>query len=305
MKHPFYQVDVFCADAQSPLTGNPLAVIFDAQGLTTEQMQTIARWTNLSETTFVTYKLDTPNEYSVRIFTPGGELPFAGHPSLGTAWAVATHYELFNNGLTDDDLADDGHSETIELTQQCALGPIRLALKHNDVSLQLPRATLTAISPAQQEQLALSLGATLTGPGIIVDLGPRWLTVPLQSGEALLAAKPVTALIDSLSRELGITGINAIGKYKVPDSTGAQLEVRSFAPSFGVIEDPVCGSGNGAAAYYLREHQHQKSDYIARQGRAISRNGRIKIAYKDDDIWLGGICINCVVGNLNMDGNTI
>lgn len=289
MKHTFYQVDVFCTAAHSPFTGNPVAVVLDAQSLSTEQMQTFARWTNLSETTFVTYEAARPQEYTVRIFTPGGELPFAGHPSLGTAWAVATHYKL-----------SDSHNTA--LTQHCGVGAVAIQINAAGASLKLPPATFTAISTAQQAQVALALNAEPIGPATIIDLGPRWLTVPLASGEALLAVTPDMAAIDLLSRKLSLTGLNVIGKYANSAAAGANLEVRSFAPTFGVNEDPVCGSGNGAGAYYLREHQQQTSDYEARQGRAIHRDGRITIEYKGNDIWLGGICINCIVGQLNSDG---
>ncbi len=294
--YPFYQVDVFCASAAQPLTGNPVAVVLEAQDLSTQAMQQIARWTNLSETTFVTEITEvTPTSsaqlmgYKLRIFTPGGELPFAGHPTLGSAFAVASHL-----GLSGSNVA---------AKQDCAGGMIDVELNLTDDSakgmakLKLPTAHYSAISGEQSGLLAKALGCELVGAPQVVNLGPKWLTVGVSSGDALLALKPNLELIDQISRELNITGVNVFGEYA--DQSG--FEVRSFAPTFGVPEDPVCGSGNGAVAYYLRDQTHRNlTSYSACQGRAIERDGRIQISYNGADIWLGGVCVNCVVGTLNV-----
>jgi PhzF family phenazine biosynthesis protein len=278
----FYQVDVFSASPNQPFTGNPVAVLFDTEGLSTERMQQIARWTNLSETTFVSAA--TAEGYAVRIFTPGGELPFAGHPSLGSAFAVA-----HQQGLSGASLA---------LTQRCAVGDVAIEVNTIAASaqLKLPQAQLTAIAQQATSELSAALGCELADEPKIVDLGPRWLTVPVSSGEVLLAIKPNLNAIAALSRKLNLTGVNVYGAY-----AQGHFEVRSFAPALGVPEDPVCGSGNGAVAYYLRDHvKAGLAQHKARQGRAIERDGQITIAYKGSDIWLGGVCINSVTGSIHV-----
>jgi PhzF family phenazine biosynthesis protein len=279
----FYQVDVFSASRSQPFTGNPVAVIFDTEGLSAERMQQIARWTNLSETTFVSNQ--TATGYSLRIFTPGGELPFAGHPSLGSAFAVA-----HQQGLS---------GEALKLTQQCAVGKIAIEVDTQScvARLQLPVAQLTPITQQASSELSAALGCELADEPKIVDLGPRWLTVPVSSGQVLLAIKPNLNAIASLSRKLDLTGVNVYGPYE----EAGKFEVRSFAPAFGVPEDPVCGSGNGAVAYYLRDHvKTSMTEYKARQGRAIDRDGQISMTYQGDAIWLGGTCINTVIGKIDV-----
>jgi PhzF family phenazine biosynthesis protein len=163
--------------------------------------------------------------------------------------------------------------------------------------LKLPPATYASVSANQTALLAKALGCDLVGVPQIVDLGPKWLTVGVGTGEDLLRLKPNLELIDRLSRELHVTGVNVFGEYVEV----SQFEVRSFAPTYGVPEDPVCGSGNGAVAFYLRDQaQRSLQRYNARQGRAIERDGRIQIHYDGADIWLGGVCVNCVVGALNV-----
>jgi PhzF family phenazine biosynthesis protein len=278
----FYQVDVFSASPSHPFTGNPVAVLFDTEGLSAERMQQIARWTNLSETTFVSAVSSLG--YSVRIFTPGGELPFAGHPSLGSAFAVANQQGLSGAALA--------------FTQRCAVGDVAIEVNTMAASaqLKLPQAQLTAIAQQATSELSAALGCELADEPKIVDLGPRWLTVPVSSGDVLLAIKPNLNAIAALSRKLNLTGVNVYGPYEQ-----GNFEVRSFAPAFGVPEDPVCGSGNGAVAYYLRDHA--KTGLVAhkaRQGRAIERDGQITISYKGNDIWLGGVCINSVIGSIDV-----
>jgi PhzF family phenazine biosynthesis protein len=287
----FYQVDVFSASPTEPFTGNPVAVLFDTQGMSAERMQQIARWTNLSETTFVSDVSATG--YSLRIFTPGGELPFAGHPSLGTAFAVARH-----QGLSGTD---------IHLLQRCGVGDVAIVVNTQaaSVKLELPKAQLTPISQQASSELFAALcgqlGCELADDPMIVDLGPRWLTVPVSSGEVLLAVKPNLNAIAALSRKLNITGVNVFGEYASSEHNSKRFEVRSFAPAFGVPEDPVCGSGNGAVAYYLRDHSKAGlTEHRARQGRAIQRDGHIAITYDGDAIWLGGFCINSVIGKIDV-----
>jgi PhzF family phenazine biosynthesis protein len=284
---PFYQVDVFSASPSQPFTGNPVAVIFetefDTEVLSTERMQQIARWTNLSETTFVSDV--SAAGYAIRIFTPGAELPFAGHPSLGSAFAVAHQQGL--NGAS------------LSLTQRCGVGDIAIEVNTLTASaqLQLPAAQLTSITQQSVNELSAALGCELANEPKIVDLGPRWLTVPVSAGDVLLAIKPNLNAIAALSRKLNLTGVNVYGPYEEK----GKFEVRSFAPALGVPEDPVCGSGNGAVAYYLRDHvKAGLAEHRARQGRAIDRDGQISIAYKGDSIWLGGTCINSVIGKIDV-----
>ena len=267
-----------------PFTGNPVAVVFDTEGLDSDRMQQIARWTNLSETTFVTKP--SASDYSLRIFTPGGELPFAGHPSLGSAFAVA-----HGQGLLGSKLA---------LTQHCGVGDVNIEIntEKSSVRLKLPSATLSGISSQAAISLSHALGCELTDAPKIVDLGPRWLTVPVRSEEELLALKPNQEAIAALSRELAITGVNLYGPSSKSDQ-GNQFELRTFAPAVGVAEDPVCGSGNGAVAYYLRDHvKTDLAEHHAKQGRAIGRDGKIHVQYEGLDIWLGGTCINTVIGQI-------
>jgi PhzF family phenazine biosynthesis protein len=281
----FYQVDVFSASPSQPFTGNPVAVLFDMEGLSAERMQQIARWTNLSETTFVSAA--SAKGYSLRIFTPGGELPFAGHPSLGSAFAVAHQQGL--NGTS------------LPLTQRCAIGDVAIEVDTNASSakLKLPAAQFSAIAQQATSELSAALGCELADEPKIVDLGPRWLTVPVSSGHVLLAIKPNLNAIASLSRKLNLTGVNVYGPYG--ESKDGKFEVRSFAPAFGVPEDPVCGSGNGAVAYYLRDHvKAGLVEHRARQGRAIDRDGQISITYEGDAIWLGGACINSIIGAIHV-----
>jgi PhzF family phenazine biosynthesis protein len=283
----FYQVDVFSASPTEPFTGNPVAVLFDTQGMSAERMQQIARWTNLSETTFVSAV--SPSGYSLSIFTPGGELPFAGHPSLGTAFAVARH-----QGLSGPD---------IHLLQRCGVGDVAIVVNTQaaSVKLELPKAQLAPISQQATSELSAALGYELADDPMIVDLGPRWLTVPVSSGDVLLAIKPNLNAIATLSRKLNITGVNVFGEYAHVEDRTKRFEVRSFAPAFGVPEDPVCGSGNGAVAFYLRDHSKAGlTEHRARQGRAIQRDGHIAITYKGDAIWLGGFCINSVIGKIDV-----
>ncbi len=280
---PFIQVDVFCASPSQPMTGNPVAVVFNTDDWTAEQMQRVARWTNLSETTFASKV--SANQYHLRIFTPGGELPFAGHPSLGSAFAVAQHLKL--------------SGQKISLTQHCGVGAIALEvnMQASAAKLVLPKAFLTSISAADQQELEQALGCTLQAAPMIVDLGPKWLTAPIATGEALLALQPNLDKIGVLSQRLGITGVNLFGQYQSSD----EVEVRSFAPHLGVPEDPVCGSGNGAVAYYRRDQQHiSVSQYQARQGRAIARDGAIQIGFEANQIWLGGVCLSVVSGEISL-----
>jgi PhzF family phenazine biosynthesis protein len=271
----FKQVDVFTT---VPYLGNPVAVVLDADGLTTEQMQRIACWTNLSETTFVCRPTHAEADYLLRIFNPVNEMAFAGHPTIGSAHAMLT--------------AGFAPKRPGQLVQECGAGLVRLDTAHEGVRIALPKASLTGIDEASKRTLALALGADLVGTPLAVNLGITWLTAQVRSGELLRGLRPDMAAIAELSRHLGISGVTAFGMDE------ATVEVRSFAPHEGTPEDPVCGSGNGAVAYYLRE-QRGAIDYTAGQGRCMGRDGTITIAYDaDGTIWLGGRAVTCIDGSI-------
>lgn len=282
MSRAFMQVDVFSAE---PFLGNPVAVILDAVGLDAEQMQRIARWTNLSETTFVLPPDDPAADYRLRIFTPQAELPFAGHPTLGSAFAVRA------TGRFGD--------ECTTLVQQCATGLVPLRFEGDGESpmpvLTLPQARSRALAPSECGALGAALG--LPGPvhARAVDVGPVWITAELPTAQAVLALRPDMAAVAALSEGLSATGVTVFGLQ--PPGEDAAYEVRSFAPAHGVPEDPVCGSGNGCVAVYL-ESQGRAIEYTARQGRAIGRDGRIRVRPAGDRIELGGDCRITLRGTL-------
>jgi PhzF family phenazine biosynthesis protein len=274
-RRPFKQVDVFTNIA---FRGNPVAVILDGDGLSDAAMQAIANWTNLSETTFVMAPSDPAADYAVRIFTPRCELPFAGHPTLGTAHAV------MEAGLA---TPRDG-----KLVQQCAAGLVTVSQTAHGLSFQLPRY---AVAPAPApDALDAALGAAaISGQPMIVDVGPQWVIAELASMAALEGLAPDLARLADYDRTHGSTGLTvfAVG----PDGAVA---VRSFAPADGIAEDPVCGSGNAAvAAYRLTLGQiAADSRYSASQGRQIGRDGQISVHVDGGVIHVGGACVTVIDG---------
>jgi PhzF family phenazine biosynthesis protein len=288
-RHPFQTVDVFTA---TPFLGNPLTVVFDADDLSTAQMQRIANWTNLSETTFVLRPTRAGADYRVRIFTPGAELPFAGHPTIGTAHA------LLEAGTI---VARDG-----VLVQECAAGLVRLDVRHADdgarwLAFELPPPTITPLDAAQATELAAILGTApvAVAPPCIVDTGTRWVVAPLPDAEVVLAAAPDLARMQAWNRAGGHTGVIVFGPHAA--GTAARIEVRAFAPAHGVPEDPVCGSGNGAIAAWLR-HTGQVDafgrDFLSSQGAAVGRAGLLRLSIDADAIRVGGRAVTCVEGYL-------
>lgn len=279
MKHrPFMQVDVF---TDTPYRGNPVAVVLDADGLSDDAMQRIARWTNLSETTFVLAPTAAGADYRLRIFTPGSELPFAGHPTLGSAHALIASARL--------------RPREGRLVQECDAGLVPVALDADGARLwlRLPPAHTALLDDAARARLERALG--LACPGAMrIDVGPVWITARVDSGAALLAARPDLAAIEALSRESGATGVTVFGAL---DGDDARWEVRSFAPAAGVPEDPVCGSGNGCVAVFLGA-AGERAPYEARQGRAIGRDGRIAVRGLGGEVEIGGACVACVRGEI-------
>lgn len=270
----FTQVDVFTA---VPYKGNPVAVVLDGEGLSDAEMQAFANWTNLSETTFVVPVTMPGADYHLRIFTPKDELPFAGHPTLGTAHAVV------GAGLATP--------KGGRLVQQCKIGLVELTVGDTGLSFKLPRYSLKALS--DPEALAwLGEGVAVKGSAQAVDVGPVWLVAELGEVAALENLQHDPARLTRYYEATGMTGATIFAV------DGDRVVVRSFAPGDGIPEDPVCGSGNAAvAAYRLEAGQVNYGDrYVASQGRQVGRDGRIDIRFKDASIHVGGNCVTCITG---------
>jgi len=278
---PFQQVDVFTA---VPFKGNPVAVVLDGDAVSSEQMQAIAAWTNLSETTFVCAPTDQRADYCLRIFTPRRELPFAGHPTIGSAHAALRH------GLKPRAAG--------RLVQECGKGLVDIKIDEERLLLALPKPQFREPTTSQVAAVADGLGVRAADiqRSAIIDVGPVWFTVQLASGDAVRELAPDMAKLSALN-PIGITGVNVFGLY--PTGAGADLEVRSFAPGEGIPEDPVCGSGNGCVAALVRRDGVLKArTYVASQGRCLGRDGRITVQFDDSTIWLGGHAVTCVEGLL-------
>jgi PhzF family phenazine biosynthesis protein len=282
-------VDAF---SSVPFKGNPVAVVLDAAGLSTSEMQAIARWTNLSETTFLLPPTEPGADYHLRIFTPRSELPFAGHPTLGSA-----HAALEAGIVTPKDDA---------LVQQCGQGLVRIAVDgegdHRQLTLELPSASITPLADADVDELEAIVGQRIlreVTPAII-DVGAVWVVAQLADAASLLAAEPDFARSARFERRLGVTGLSLFGRHG--PGSGHEIEVRSFAPSCGVDEDPVCGSGNGSIAV-LRATRgllpKEGAHYVAAQGQKVGRDGRINISVDSAGrVTVGGACVTSVDGVL-------
>jgi PhzF family phenazine biosynthesis protein len=277
MQRGFRQVDVFTT---TPYLGNPVAVVLDATGISDDEMARFARWTNLSETTFVLPPDDAEADYRVRIFTPTVELPFAGHPTLGTchAWLEA--------GGTP---ARDG-----TIVQQCAAGLVRVRRVASQLAFAAP--PLLRSGPVD-EPLVRHIAEVLgIDRGDIVDAewadnGPGWVAVLLGSADAVLAVRPGTTDLD-----LGV-----VGPY--PPGSPQAFEVRAFTPKLagGADEDPVTGSLNASLAGWLLRTGRATAPYVASQGTALGRQGRVHVSRDDDGtIWVGGGTVTCVTGRVDL-----
>ncbi|MBI5880410.1 MAG: PhzF family phenazine biosynthesis protein [Chloroflexi bacterium] len=285
----FKQVDVFTA---RPFAGNPVAVILDGDGLSTEQMQAIAAWTNLSETTFVQTPTAAGADYRLRIFTQTSELPFAGHPSVGSAHAV------LESGIVS--------SSKQQMIQECGAGllPIRIE-QHPDgrrVFVRAPQATLRLGDDRLRARVEAVLGAPLCAGSIptLVDVGPIWLIAEMGDATAVHALAPDMAAMAQLSRDIQITGITAFGLTgRKPDS----VYTRSFAPIVNVPEDPVCGSGNVSVGAFLDRFGKlgvTGATYIAHQGNEVGRDGAVAVAINpaDHSVEIGGQSVTVIDGTL-------
>lgn len=291
MKVPFRQVDVFSAVR---FKGNPVAVVLRGEDLETAQMQQIARWTNLSETTFVLPPTVEGADYRVRIFTPAAELPFAGHPTIGTAHA------LLESGLI---RPRDG-----ELVQQCGAGRVKLrvtaeAAGERWISFELPRPSLSPLRERQRDELESLLGGALKAgvPPMLVDAGPRWVVAQLPSAQDVLALRPDLPRMKAQDSAHGYTGVVVFGEYA--PGTPVAIEVRAFAPACGVDEDPVCGSGNGCVAAFIRhtgQDERLGRAFLSSQGAAMGRAGLLRLTLDGERIWVGGNAVTCVDGTLKI-----
>lgn len=265
----YYVVDVF---SDRPFMGNPAAVVIDDHNLSARRMQQTAAWINLSETVFVTGYEESTGRFKARIFSPGGEMPFAGHPTLGTAVAVRRHYQMAGS----------------DLIQDCPAGliPIRFDDRNRRVHLISPDPKAEPILDSELSPLATALGLDDPILGAAkIDAGPIWATVLIKSRETVAKLQPNQALIKEWSDRIGATGV-VIGAAS-PD--GLECKLRTFAPSVGVAEDPVCGSGNIALAYLRAQVGDVPQAYLARQGQELGRDGEIAIAYLESGkIELGG-----------------
>jgi PhzF family phenazine biosynthesis protein len=271
----FSQLDVFTA---TPLRGNPLAVVHDATGLSDAQMQDFARWTNLSETTFLLPPADPAADYHVRIFTPGGELPFAGHPTLGSchAWLAA-------GGQPKQDGV---------VVQQCAAGLVRV--RQQGARLAFAAPPLRRSGPADATLRArVATVLRLPEDAILrlqwVDNGPGWVAALVDSAATVLAIEPDFAAMAGL--DLGVVGPH-------PAGSECQFEVRAFVPLKGVPEDPVTGSLNAGLAQWLIGEGLAPDHYVAAQGTAMGRAGRVHVDREGDDLWIGGDVTPLVAGTV-------
>jgi PhzF family phenazine biosynthesis protein len=310
---PFKQVDVFTA---RPLRGNPLAVVLDGSGLDDAAMQRFAQWTNLSETTFLLPPTDPTADYRVRIFTPGGELPFAGHPTIGSchAWLQA-----------------GGKPRAAgRIVQQCAVGLVPLRHEGDRLAFAAPRLQRSAPSPSLLAKVAGALGlkAQQVVAAQVLDNGPVWFGLLLNDADTVLGLAPDHRMLKELGVKVGVAGVPAgpeeamlIGRSNrearafggrqaggppaqaddADDGAKIDLEVRAFAAPIGVEEDPVTGSLNAGLAEWLIADGLMPARYLAAQGQCLGRAGRVHIERDaDGTVWVGGDAVTCIDGQVTL-----
>jgi PhzF family phenazine biosynthesis protein len=276
MLRPFVQVDVFAA---APYLGNPVAVVLNAEGLSTEEMQRFARWTNLSETTFVLPPTRAEAEYRVRIFTPTLELPFAGHPTLGTGHAWLTH----QSGRNPKDL----------IAQECSAGLIPIRRTAFGMAFRAP--PLLRHGPVAEEEVtdaatALGVDRREIVDAQWVDNGPGWMGLLLDGADRVLGLQPVR-----INHPLGV-----IAPY--PAGSAAAFEVRAFLPApAGLGEDPVTGSLNASLAQWLIATARAQPPYVVSQGSRVGADGRVHIDQdQDGTVWVGGATVTVIAGSVEL-----
>ncbi len=274
--HPFVQVNVFSTD---PLLGNPLAVVLDADGLSNTRMAAFARWTNLSETTFVSAPSDPRADYRVRIFTTLGELPFAGHPTLGSchAWLVT-----------------GGVAQGAEIVQECGIGLVRIRRSETGFAFDAPPLLREGpLEPALRQRVLAGLGVAADDVVDVrwVDNGPPWIAARLRTRVAVLAVRPDYAALDGLM--VGVFAACGEG-----DEVDAQYESRAFIAGEAAPEDPVTGSLNAGIARWLLGEAPAR--YVISQGTVLGRAGRVQVERDGDALWIGGACVTCIEGKVTL-----
>ena len=272
----FQQVDVFTT---VPYAGNPVAVVVEGDGLSTDQMQRFANWTNLSETTFVLPPSAPGADYQVRIFTPQAELPFAGHPTLGTCHAWLS--------------VDGGSAQSDVVVQQCAAGLIRVRRGADGLAFAAPPLLRSgAVEESLVRRVAQTLGIARSEivDAAWADNGPGWVAVLLRDADAVLALRP--GVVDQ--------SVGVVGAY--PQGSPQAFEVRAFFPRQGSTgEDPVTGSLNASLAQWLLRSGRARAPYVASQGTALGRSGRVHVsADPDGTIWVGGGTVTCITGQVEL-----
>jgi PhzF family phenazine biosynthesis protein len=286
----FKQVDVFTA---VPFKGNPLAVVFDADGLDDAQMQAIARWTNLSETTFLVKPTESSADYRVRIFTTRGELPFAGHPTLGTAHA----------------LLESGYRPKVpgKLVQQCGAGLVELTAEDGGAwAFAAPPARLRPLSTDLYGELSDALrtdAVDFSAPPCGVDNGAPWLVVRVSSAEACLAIEPDAVALARVVGAVGTHGLAVYGPHAADGPASFEMRCLMVGGNLGIGEDPVTGSANAALAGLLSEQQLRPGvQYTVRQGTALGRAGQVSVRYDDaaGKTWIGGSTVTVVDGTFRL-----
>ncbi|MFL6125001.1 PhzF family phenazine biosynthesis protein [Actinophytocola sp.] len=274
----FTQVDVF---STTPYLGNPVAVVLDGTELTEQDMRRLARWTNLSETTFVLPPTTTAADYRLRIFNPGGELPFAGHPTLGSARAWL------------DDGGEPRHADRV--VQECGAGLVTVRRSGEILSFAAPPVIRDgALDDEHVDQIVTAFG--IEHDQVIahqwVDNGPGWSVVQLATAEEVLAIEPDLARIPTAM-------VGAIGAY--PEGSEYAFEMRTFAPGAGVPEDPVCGSMHASVAQWLTTTGAVPTTYRVSQGTRVGRAGTVEITTDPDGtIWVGGATVGYIRGTITL-----
>ena len=296
-QRPFKQIDVL---SDRPGYGNPVAVVLDADGLSDSDMRRFAAWTNLSETTVLMPPTDAGRasgaDYRLRIFSPNGELPFAGHPTLGSchAWLKA-----------------GGQPQVAgQVVQECGVGLV--TLRQDGERLAFAAPPLIKSGPLAEEDVALiARGLGVARSDILhhawCDNGPNWRGVMLASSEQVLALKPDASILGQL--DVGVVGPTAEGGASAPrgkvgvigstDAEGIAFEVRAFFPgNNGLAEDPVTGSLNAALAQWLIGAGLAPTQYVAAQGTCLGRAGRVYVEQDGGTIWVGGTSVTCMAGEV-------
>ena len=306
-KRAFKQIDVFTA---TPYQGNPVAVVLEGDGLSDAEMASFARWTNLSETTFVLPPVNTWADYRLRIFTPGSELPFAGHPTLGSChgWLEAGGQPKNKNFIV----------------QECAKGPVKIRCEGTGKRLAFaaPDLSRSAPGPVLLAQVAAALGikAAQVTAAQLLDNGPVWLGLLMDSPETVLQIMPNHQELARLRLKVGVAGVYPVevtapliaranrearafaqDKPNLASDLQVNLEVRAFAASIGINEDPVTGSLNASLAQWLMADGIMPAQYTAAQGVCVKRAGQIGLQRDaDGQVWVGGQSVTCIDGTVTL-----